>query len=443
MMSRALAPGNGAAPDFHGLHAVFHRDLARRANEGESTSGRGEAARLPVISERRMVAAMRILYSHRTRSADGQHVHIRALTEAMAARGADIFMAGPDDFGAAGPRALDAKAGEGGVRRLLPKPLHELAELAYSAPAYLRLDRAAQAFAPDILYERYSLFHHAGVRLARSRRLPFMLEVNAPLAEERALHGGLAFKGLAKASEQNIWRAADLVLPVTGALGRIVELAGVPAERIRIVQNGVDQAFLEEADPRPVRARYGLEGKIVLGFSGFVRDWHGVGSVLRFLAASGRPDLHLLLVGDGTARAGLERQARELGVEDRFTVTGVMQRENMPGHVAAFDIALQPAVTPYASPLKLFEYMAQGRAIAAPASANIREALSDGENALLFAPEQENALHAALSTLVNDTSLRARLGAAAKQTLINRDLTWRGNAARVERLAAGLLERRR
>ena len=88
---------------------------------------------------------MRILYSHRTRSADGQHVHISALTEALAARGVELFMAGPDDFGAVGGRALDAKAGEGGIRRLLPKPAHELAELAYSVPAYLRLERAAKA----------------------------------------------------------------------------------------------------------------------------------------------------------------------------------------------------------------------------------------------------------------------------------------------------------
>ena len=383
---------------------------------------------------------MRILYSHRTRSADGQHVHISALTEELAARGVELFMAGPDDFGAVGGRALDAKAGEGGIRRLLPKPAHELAELAYSVPAYLRLERAAKAFAPDILYERYSLFHHAGVRLARARGLPFLLEVNAPLAAERALHGGLAFKGLAEASERSIWRAADMVLPVTDALGRIVEQAGVPGERIHVVQNGVDKAFLEDADPRPARARYGLDGKTVLGFSGFVREWHGVDRILRFLAASGRPDLHLLLVGDGTARADLERLARELGVEDRFTVTGVAQRADMPSHVAAFDIALQPAVTPYASPLKLFEYMALARAIVAPASANIRETLSDGEDALLFAPDDESKLHEALSMLVEDVALRARLGAAAKQTLINRDLTWSGNAARVERLAERLLE---
>lgn len=385
---------------------------------------------------------MRFLYSHRTRSADGQHVHIRAVTEALTARGHSVFIAGPDDFGAPRARPLDAAAGEGGLRRVLPKPLYELGEIAYSAPAAAKLMRAANRAAPDILYERYSLHHHAGAWLARRRRLPFMLEVNAPLADERAAHGGLALEGLARAGEGAIWRAADMVLPVTATLARIVERQGVPGERIHVVQNGVDTAFLGDVDPRSVRARYGLDGKLVLGFAGFVRAWHGLDLVLRVMAASGRGDLHLLLAGDGPARAALERQASELGLADRFTVTGVVQREVVPAHVAAFDIALQPAVTLYASPLKLFEYMALARPIVAPARDNIRETLTDGADALLVAPDDEAAFARALAALVDDAGLRRRLGAAARATLIARDLTWSGNAARVERLAETLLKQR-
>lgn len=385
---------------------------------------------------------MRFLYSHRTRSADGQHVHIRALTEALTARGHEVFMAGPDDFGVAAPRRLDAAAGEGGIRRWLPKPFYELGEIAYSAPAHAKLMRAGRRAAPDILYERYSLHHHAGAWLARTRGLPFMLEVNAPLAEERAVNGGLALKGLARASERGVWRAADMVLPVTGALARMIERQGVPGERIHVVQNGAEAAFLGDPDPRAVRARYGLGERLVLGFVGFMRPWHGLDRALRAMAASGRDDLHLLLIGDGSARAGLEQLARELGLGERLTAAGIVQREEIPAHVAAFDIALQPAVTPYASPLKLFEYMALARPIIAPASDNIREILSDGDDALLVAPDDEAAFRTALMTLIDDPALRQRLGAAARRTLKARDLTWSGNAARVERLAEALLKQR-
>ncbi|MBY0422326.1 MAG: glycosyltransferase family 4 protein [Parvularculaceae bacterium] len=382
---------------------------------------------------------MRILYSHRTKSADGQYVHIRALTEALKARGDSLFMAGPDDWGETATRALDGGGPGGGVRRIVPKPIYEIAELGYSLPAYRRLARAARLFRPDVLYERYNLFYHAGVRLSRARAMPMILEVNAPLVDERSRFGGLALKSLARWSETSIWRAADAVLPVTGVLARLVEAAGVAPERIHVIQNGVEAEQLLDHDPRPVRARYGLDGRLVLGFAGFVRDWHRVERVIDWMARSPRRDLHLLLVGDGDVVPELKARAAERGIANRFTVTGVVQRPDVTGHIAAFDIALQPAATPYASPLKQFEYMALGKAIVAPAQPNIAEILADGADALLFAPDDEAALGAALTRLVEDAELRRRLGAAAKATLLRRDLTWSGNARRVEEIAARLL----
>jgi glycosyltransferase involved in cell wall biosynthesis len=145
--------------------------------------------------------------------------------------------------------------------------------------------------------------------------------------------------------------------------------------------------------------------------------------------------MHLLIVGDGPARAGLEALASELGVAERVCFTGVVQRQDMPAHVAAFDIALQPAVVDYASPLKLFEYMAQGKPILAPSQANIREVLTGGKDALLF---DGSGLEPALRALAEDAPLRERLGAAARETLVARDFTWAGNARRVEAIAERL-----
>lgn len=381
---------------------------------------------------------MKILYSQRTKSSDGQAVHIRSLTEALVRRGHQLAIVGPDDLAPAA-RPLDAHAGIG-LRRFLPAPVHELAEIAYSAPAYLKLESRAKVFAPDILYERYNLFYHSGARLARARGLPFLLEVNAPLAEERERHGNLALKSLARASERSIWRAATRVLPVTRALADYVAAAGVAPDRIDVIPNGVEDVFLRDHDPRPVRARYGLNGKIVLGFTGFVRDWHGLDRIVAYLGQRRRPDLALLIVGDGDTRAALERQADDLGVADAVIFTGVVQRDDVPVHLAAFDIALQPAVTAYASPLKLFEYMAAGRAIIAPDRANIREVVDDSA-AILVSETDPAALVAALDAFANNADLRARFGAAARSALIRRGFTWDENARRIEAIAAEEISR--
>jgi glycosyltransferase involved in cell wall biosynthesis len=373
---------------------------------------------------------MRILYSHRIQSRDGQGVHLDALVAALRAEGHEVRVVGPAAYEQAGLGEENRLIAT--VRRLLPKFAAELAELAYSIPAYLRLARAAREFRPDAIYERYNLFYLSGAWLARRLKLPFLVEVNAPLAEERARFGGLALAPLARWSERFVWRRATRVLPVTAVLARHVEAAGVPPTRIAVIPNGID--LDEFPDPAPAPSA----DPLVLGFVGFVRDWHGLDAVVRGIAAwQGPPALSLLVVGEGPARPGLEALARELGIADRVRFTGLAQRDAVPGHIAGFDVALQPAAVPYASPLKVFEYMAAGRPIVAPDQPNIHEVLRDDETALLFDPATPGALWAAIGRLAADPALRARLGAAARAEVLARDLTWAGNARRVVALLRG------
>ena len=380
---------------------------------------------------------MKFLYSHRTHSADGQQVHITELVDALQARGHEIVVAGPASSGRSQSFNTKRKIT---ARSVLPAPIYEPAEYAYSLPAYLRLARLWATAKPDVLYERYNLFFHAGAWLHRKTSVPMILEVNAPLAEERARYGDLFWKGFARRSEASIWRAADKVLPVSDALAERISAAGVPDHKIAVIRNGVSNPFLAAGHSSKVRNELGLNGKVVLGFSGFVREWHGVDRAVRFIAAQGRRDLHLMIIGDGPARMMLEKLGVELGIADQMTFAGVVERDVMPDHIAAFDIALQPAVVDYASPLKLFEYMAVGKAILAPDQANIREIVTDGKDVLLFSANNSDAFDKALSALIDDAALRVRLGAAARASLVKRDLTWAGAAARVEEIAQKLSE---
>jgi glycosyltransferase involved in cell wall biosynthesis len=386
---------------------------------------------------------LRILYHHRVRSRDGQTVHIDELVTALRRLGHAVEVVGPPGFAEAAfgdePKLLIR------LKQALPSAVYETLELLYNLPTYRRLRRAHRAFRPDVIYERCNLYLLAGALLRRRTRTPLLLEVNAPLAEERARFGGLGLLGLAERLERRVWRSADCVLPVTEVLAERLRRAGVPAGRIAVTPNGIDpERFLADVGERDrCKAELGLAGKVVLGFTGFMREWHGLDAAIDFLASpAAAAHIHLVLVGDGPARPGLERQVARLGLVERVRFTGVVERDAVARFIASFDIALQPRAVAYASPLKLFEYMAAGDAIVAPDQPNIREVLTHDASALLFDPARAGAMVEAILRLVREPELRRRLGLAAQAAILERGFTWRHNAERVAALTARLVSSR-
>ena len=385
---------------------------------------------------------MKILYHHRTASKDGQAVHIDEMIGALREQGHEVRVVAP--AAAAGePDGNAMGQNVGWVHRLrahLPKAPYELLELGYTLVAYRKLMRAAREFKPDVLYERCNLFLLAGLMVKKRLGLPMLLEVNSPLTDERLRFGGLGLPRLARWSENSVWRGADVVLPVTQVLADVVAAQGVPVERLVVIANGINEAHFSAAPtPQDAKHRLGYGNALVLGFTGFVRDWHGVDRALHWMTSADAPaGTRLLVVGDGPARADLEALAAKLGLAERVHFTGVVPRRDVPGYVAAFDIALQPAVTPYASPLKLFEYLALAKAIVAPQMPNIREVLRHDHNALLFDPADGASFAAALTRLSADPALRQRLQVQAKATIGEMGLTWQANARRVAALSLAL-----
>jgi glycosyltransferase involved in cell wall biosynthesis len=386
---------------------------------------------------------VKILYHHRIRSKDGQYVHLEELTHALARLGHEIVMVGPS---AVADERFGADAGGvAQLKRYLPRFAYELIEFAYAVLDYRRLARAIRAHRPDVLYERYNLYLPSGVWAHERFGLPMLLEVNAPLYAERKRYSGISLDRLARWTERRSWCGADRVLPVTQVLAEELQRTGVPAERIAVIPNGIDRERFARAPTTDVAKRtLGLGGRLVLGFVGFMHEWHGLERVVDLLAADKGGMRHLLLVGDGPARPSLERRAREHGVAERVTFTGVIERDRVADYVAAFDIALfQPELVVYASPLKLFEYLGLGRAIVAPATANIQEILTHEENALLFDPYTEGEFAAAVERLCNDAQLRGCLARGAADTIERRGLTWDNNARRVVGLFEALVQSRR
>ena len=375
---------------------------------------------------------MKILYHHRTLGDGAEGIHIASMVGAFRRLGHDVrvtaIIGEKTNVSNSRTRTLAT------IVRWMPRPVYEAMEIGYSTFGYRALLSQMREWQPDLLYERYSLFNLAGIAAARRARVPLVLEVNAPLAWERAQYEQLSLRRIANRCERFVFAHADLVEVVSTPLHDHLLKLGVPADRMVVIPNGADPAVFRPDPAARARIRRRLaiqDDRLVIGFSGILRPWHGIELMLDAIAriAGCRP-IHVLAVGDGPSRRDFETLALSKGLQDQVTVTGRVPHSDIPQYVTAFDIGVSPRATFYASPMKVPEYMAAGLAVVAPRTPNLADLITDGQDGLLFTAEDVMDLASTLQRLVRDDGLRARLGRAARATIVTRR-TWEHNAARV------------
>ncbi len=386
----------------------------------------------------------------------GASIHVRAMASALAAAGHEVEIftcrAGgnpPPGFTIAVHEiALDEDARhliaalqddpEGGVQIA-----REVRSMVFAAEFTSRVRPLLTRFRPDAIYERHAILGLAGTRLARELQGPHLLEVNAPLSDEHVEHRQGVFGQTLRAMEHRTLAAATAVVAVSEPLREWIIGTGVAPGKVVTLQNGVDlDVFATRGDHIPPTS---LDpARPVIGFTGTLKPWHGVGTLVRAFArvAAGREIRpQLLIVGDGPLRAELELLAAALGVEEDVVFTGMVPHASIPTWLQAMDLAVVPydeMPGAYFSPLKLFEYMAAARPIVAAGLPQVEDVLRDGDDALLYPAGDASALADRLSILLDDPAQANRLGRSARQRA-ERHHGWDRNA----RMVGNLIERER
>jgi glycosyltransferase involved in cell wall biosynthesis len=382
---------------------------------------------------------MKIVYHHRTRATDAQRVHILEIVQAFRTLGHSVRIASVVDTEKKHEDASHEAEESRWKRLALKLPFaYESIQLGYNLFALPWLVRILLSERADFIYERYSLFNFAGVCAARLTGRPIVLEVNSPFALEQCEHREIRSARLANWMERRICNMASKVIVVSGPLRRILIANGVRAEKIVLMPNGVNLDHLNTGAIAPVRGKLGLQGKVVIGFVGWFRPWHGLEMLIDAfhdaeLAGKGAA---LMLIGDGPAMKDLKEQVRARNLDNDVVFIGPVSHEDIPPYLKTIDIAVQPAANAYCCPMKIIEYMGAGKAIIAPHQENIRELLTHGVEALLFEPENARALSAAMDRAVSNPALVRELGQNGRNTVETRGLLWERNAARVVELVS-------
>ncbi len=257
----------------------------------------------------------------------------------------------------------------------LPRPwpaaLHRYRELAEVRVARV-VAEAARDLHPTLVWERHTLYGQSHRYL---QDIPRILEVNAPLARERAELESLTFPWLARASERAALRNAPRVITVSAWLADWARSEG--ATDVRHVPNGAEPHVGDRAG---TRRRLGLEGTFVLGFLGSMKPWHGVERLPALLDAF--PDALGLCVGDGPVRI----------THPRLRCVGQVPERDVADLVAAMDIGLapyRPDAPPWFCPLKILAYRAQGTPVVASDVGDCRTLTGEGGT---VGPELEDAI---------------------------------------------------
>jgi glycosyltransferase involved in cell wall biosynthesis len=256
---------------------------------------------------------------------------------------------------------------------------------------------------------------------------------NEPVGDIRALARFLAQRA-AQSVAARCSRSVPLIIAETEELKEaLVDLRGVEAGRIAVVELGVDHDMFRPMEQEGAREKLGIDRDVlVLLYVGGLDLYHDLGQVIQALArAPSDKRLELHVVGDGHLRSLDEQSAQRLGVAVRFH--GQVAHDRVPVFIAAADLCLAPyqpnrfyggRIT--FSTLKIPEYMACERPVASVPHGHILRLIDDHVTGFLV-DNQADAWLALLQGMPSRARL-AEMGRSAARRVAS--LSWRATAAR-------------
>lgn len=307
----------------------------------------------------------------------------------------------------------------------------ERRDIQHDAAMTQHLEQVFESFKPDLIWERSSRLHCAGLTAARRWGVPYVLEWKDHLVDYRFS----LYRGKALGMEIRKNREADYIVVESGVLHDELVRNGVDPKKIIVAHNAVqaDQFTRDKQKRARVREELCIEDETVLvGYLGSYAFYHDTArlvlaaNIIRKNNAAGK--VKILMVGAGKEYTDSRKLAEGLGaLGDMLIMKPGVPKDEVPGILAALDIAVLPGSTDIICPIKIQEYMACELPSVVPDYACNREVLHDGKTGLFFKPGDEVTLAEKIILLAENRELREEMGRLAREEVIRRfswEATW-------------------
>ncbi len=272
----------------------------------------------------------------------------------------------------------------------------------------------------DAIYVGGYYFPEAWFTLLAAKRLgiPYVLSTDVHSLESRRVRSAFS-RAIKKAVVGRIFKMAGAVNTGSSGATAYVQSLGVPADRIILARNVVDNGWwgarAAEIDRAAVRRDWNIapDATVVL-YCAKLQSWKRPGDLLEAFARANVEHSCLVYVGDGPLHKELEIRAASLGIADRVRFLGFVNQSGLPAVYAASDLLVLPSdFEPFG--LVVNEAMVCG----CPAVVSDRvgakyDLIREGETGYVFPCGDIAALANILSELLADRPRLARMGAAAK-----------------------------
>lgn len=296
----------------------------------------------------------------------------------------------------------------------------------------------------DVFVEHGGLLSWGGILASRMLRKPLLLDLEAdPFKEMEILKTplGRAQKSLADYMLRRSLDNARRIAAVSQVEKKELMVNwGILEEKIAVIPNGVDtELFSPQNIATDLKSQLGLTNEVVVTFIGSFFPWHGVDLLVEAFSFSMKEEQNskLLLVGDGLLMNKILEIIRSQGLQDRVILTGQVDHQEIPRYLSISDICVAPyprlSGDLWFSPMKIYEYMAAGKALVASGFGQIAEIIESGVNGILVEPGNKQQLAKAILDLAKDAQLRQLLGENARSRAVQHH-SWRHYTIAIEKV---------